>query len=164
MRPEKQWGITHTKTLGALLIAIFIVIASRFFYVEYKRNYWDDRIKEFCKKDGGVKVIEETFVSLSEYQSLKGSSGEISIRLEQSSNPNFRFFLNLKETSLHKGNPEVLKVEQRLVRRRDEKVIAVLTSYSRVGGDAVFADNPSSFSCPANSGNWFESAIKSKGE
>lgn len=159
MTEHRQRGRAALKSIGLGLGLIAAALAGWYGYVEYRRNYWDDMVREMCAKDGGLQVIERVHVSPAEYQTLLGAFGELGLRLESTAPINAPFFLRDSLVRLRPTNPEVARYEQQVVRRIDRKVIAVLRTYMRIGGDAEFVDNSSSTSCKAPHGNWFSQVI-----
>ena len=138
--------------LGWLLlipVAIVVVLILTVGFYEGRKAYWDSKVKEMCKKDGGVTVYEKISVSPDEYHRLPKVDGSAAIVSEVNSKPAEPAFAVDKETVLKEWAPRVTRWESLVKRRTDGKVIGSMVTYYRVGGDFPLSfGHPTSFSCP----------------
>lgn len=160
---RRQRGSILAKILIGIPAALITIAIGWYSFATLRLQYWDNKVREMCEKEEGLRVFEKIYLSNHEYQSLIGLSGEIAVRLEQPYSL-MPFFINLNKSIIHDGKPEVVRLEQQLIQRKNNKIIATLTTYSRIGGDPGFVDNPSTFSCPVVHENWFTNVIYRKGE
>ena len=131
--------------IPALLVGLVVLI---FILCEINKAYWDNRVTKMCKEDGGATVFEIINISQDEYKKLGGINGAIPIPSERTKKDNDPYFAKRKKQYLNEGNPKVIKRITEIIRRDDKKVLGILTSYSRIGGDIPTGiAHPSSFSC-----------------
>lgn len=159
-----QCGSSVLRVIVIIPAAMFVAGIGWYSYAEHRRHYWDDKVRELCAKDGGLHIFEQVSLPLSAYQTLLNVFGELSppeLGGGRNEAPVGRVSLN---THLHIGVPEVVRYEQRLVRRIDAKVLGSYITYARIGGDSGFVDNPSTFACPQSAQNWFARIILKQGE
>lgn len=159
-----QRGGAVLKLIVIIAAAMFVAGIGWFTYAEHRLRYWDDKVREMCVKDGGLHIFEQVSLPSSVYQSLLSVFGELSppeLDGGRGEAPIGRISLDVH---LHIGVPEVVRYEQRLVRRSDGKVLGSYITYARIGGDSGFVDNPSTFACPQGAQNWFAQIIHKQGE
>jgi hypothetical protein len=113
----------------------------------------DEEVRRLCAKDGGVKVHEFVGLNESDYKKLLNDYGELEIRSKKLANPSDEFYTELVTTYIKKGSPELWRSEYQLIRRADEKILAISIYYTRRGGDLPSPLNDSSFSCPSTKEN-----------
>ena len=109
--------------------------------------YWDSKIKDMCKQDGGARVFERVVLGKKQMATLFNQFGKLSPPLETDTKRTAPIVLRYTTTYIRRGDPEVRRVEMALVRKSDGKVLGTLVTYHRVGGD-IFALHPSYYSCP----------------
>lgn len=135
------------KVLAGLTIAV--VLSGCAGYVPGAKSYWDARVKELCAKDGGVKIYEKLHVTKTDIENLGRVGGGIAIPIKRLADPNAPVYAINQITHIRDKDPEVWRSEWRIIRRKDQAVIAIEVSYHRAGGDAVVVDQPSGYTCPA---------------
>jgi hypothetical protein len=115
-------GVTAALTTSLLLVSCGSV----------QRAYWDARVEEMCRKDGGVTVYERVKISPDEYKKLGGNGGTIVVRPRSTASADAPYVAESKDTWLNE-NPPVLRSETFIVRRSDGKVLSRLVRYARIG-------------------------------
>ena len=104
---SRQLGIG---SFGVLLLIPLVLIAALIGWVafsEARKNYWDDKVRELCAKDGGVRVIEKVYLSDSDYRSLLSKFGELSPPPLNEKNVNAPIGESFSIVFLRNGNPEI---------------------------------------------------------
>lgn len=117
-------------------------------YVPGQQSYWDAQVRAMCGKDGGVRIFEQIVVSPSEASLLPKVGdffGVVSEALAKSEEPGFT---RMKRTVIRESNPSVIRYEEEIVRRFDQRVVGVVVSYGRGGGDFPSPAHPSNYHCP----------------
>lgn len=94
-------------------------------------TYWDARIDEMCRKDGGVTVYERVTITSEEYKRLKGVGGTIPVPQRQVASPDAPYIAEPITTWLSR-DPDVFRRETSIVRTRDNKVLSRQINYVRV--------------------------------
>ena len=140
----------YQKGLGLIgwILMIPIILVGLFvlgmLYTGITNLYWDKRVEEMCRSDGGVTVYEKVILTKDQFDSISQNIG--TERKKGSSG----YYLRSRENVLHYGlvgNLRVGRNETYLVRTKDEEVLGNRISYMRVGGDLFIVDFPSSFGC-----------------
>ena len=127
--------------IPVILIGIFLLGAV---YTGITNLYWDKRVEEMCRNDGGITVYEKVILSKDQFDYISQNIGT-----ERKKNTS-GYYLRSRENILHYGLIGKLRVgreELFLIRSSDEKVLGKRISYIRSGGDLVVVDFPSSFGC-----------------
>jgi hypothetical protein len=114
-----------------------------------QQAYWDAKVRQMCEFDGGVKVLEQIVVSPLQAKALPKIGNFLAVVPEAQAKVEQPAFSRLKQTQLHQGNPSVVRYEQQIIRRVDERVVAVAVSYARGGGDVLPLDHATVFWCPS---------------
>jgi len=123
-----------TKILAMALCAISLTACTT-----PSQVYWDHKVKELCEKDGGVTVFEKVELTKSEKAKLR-------IAPSKATSISSDYYLEFNDEVIN-DDPKVRKSVGYLYRNSDQKLIAKQMYYSRVGGDLVPIDNPSSYNC-----------------
>lgn len=128
------------------VIALFILAVG---FYEGRKAYWDYRISEMCKKDGGVTVVEKMQISSEQYEKLpRVNNSPVIVSEKHSKSPEPVFAVD-REMVLREWAPRVIRWESSVKRRSDGKVIGMLVTYIRSGGDFPLSfGHPTSFICP----------------
>lgn len=129
-------------------LVIPTLVAGCMGYVPGRQTYWDAKVKEMCEKDGGVTIVEPVAVSRNELDRMSKVGGYASIPPRASAKAHDVLFWDESVTVYRDANPHVWRSEQIVRRRTDEKVVARVIRYSRVGGDIPSPAHSSSFGCP----------------
>lgn len=130
-------------------IALSSALAACAGWVPGRQSYWDAKMKEMCKNDGGVTIYEKLPISKSDIDLLGKVGEKIGIPAKELADPNAPAYEELNIAYLRKGNPQVTRSEIKIVRRADKAVIARAIIYARSGGDFPSPAHPSSFTCPS---------------
>jgi hypothetical protein len=113
--------------------------------------YWDYRVEEMCKKDGGRTIYEKVVLSDEEYGAMLDKAGYIHISSSKTLNGSEKYFYQYESEKIFAGilSLNVTKYSTRVIRREGKNVVAEQIRYGRYGGDFPFAtSNGSSFICP----------------
>ena len=138
-------------TLVALVIAVLGGLAA-LGYVPGRQSYWDAQVREMCEKDGGVQIFEQIAISSEQATALQKVGSHFSIPPRATAKPDAPAYWDELVTIFQDANPRVWRSEQVIRRRGDEKVVARVVRYIRVGGDIPSPAHSSSFSCPDEAG------------
>lgn len=127
-----------------LLLIAFLLLMLGFF--EGRKAYWDYRVQEMCKKDGGTKVFE--YVTISRDDALKQGlmRGNLFV-IPTSKKDNSNFYIKNSTQEIHKVEPRILRFETKIIRIKDDKVIAKRVLYGRIGGDFPTFSHPTYQTC-----------------
>ena len=119
-------------------------------YVPGEKAYWDGKVDELCKKDGGMRILQEPHLSEGDRAILlsRARNGKVSIPIKEVAPSNWPVYGVLTQTYIRDGNPKVVRSQADYVRRADGAIIATSVSYTRSGGDFPSHAYPSSYSCP----------------
>lgn len=136
--------------MKSIWLALFVsaVLAGCTGYVPGQQTYWDEKVKEMCERDGGVRIYEQIVVSPSQAASLPKVGEFLAVMPESLAKPEQPAFIRTRRTQLREGNPSVFRYEQEIIRRSDQHVVGLAVSYTRGGGDVLPLDHPTAFSCP----------------
>jgi len=107
----------------------------------------DERVSQLCRQDGGVRVYETVKLSAGEFDRY----GVVRVPREKDAKGMDAYFYEQDVHYYLKGNPELWRLNFRIVRRADKKVLGEATSYARSGGDLPGPWHESSFGCPERS-------------
>jgi hypothetical protein len=127
----------------ALLIAPWIISST-------VKWFYDQKVLELCAKDGGIKVYE-TVKLPSDQLSF---SNEIRIparKIYEPADITHEFYYSPSMLRLRSGNPDLLKLQFKVFRNKDSRLLGEAITYIRIGGDLPGPWMESSFSCPKNS-------------
>jgi hypothetical protein len=118
-------------------------------YVPGRQTYWDEKVKEMCEKDGGVKIIEKLRITKTDIDLLGKIDGKIGVPIKALAHPKAPAYAELKTTDLREWNPRVSRSESTIIRREDQAVVARSVVYARSGGDIPTGlSEGTSFVCP----------------
>ena len=117
-------------------------------YAPGGQTNWDSKIRSMCERDGGMRVFERMRLTETQYQGLRGRSGDIPIPSLRSGRHGYPVATRTTETTLNERNPRVYREDTDYVRTADGKVLAKLVRYWRVGGDLPTFGHPTTLSCP----------------
>ena len=123
----------------SIRVTIFLVLFGLWWGVPtFLKWRADVQVKELCAKDGGVKVYE-TVTLLPEMFDKWGNPilGESYLMKTEKQYIQRGFFL-----------PDIWKLNLRIIRRSDNKLLGYSVSYTRFGGDPIGPWHGSSYSCP----------------
>jgi hypothetical protein len=126
---------TLLATAGVMLLA---VACAR------EKDRLDAEVRRLCARDGGVKVYEKVVVPAEKFDKF----GVVSIPNKEKMRAEDNYFYERRVEYLRRGNPELLRSQHLLIRRKDGKVLGESVRYTRRGGDFPGPWHESSFSCP----------------
>ena len=156
MTHRRQRGRAVLKFIGISLGILTAAWISWYGYVEYRRNYWDDRVREMCAKDGGIKVFERVALTDKRYLDADGGirlpskveRGPEFAPLPFEAKPDDLFYWQMETIVIRRGAPSIVRNEMRVIRSSDGKLLALATSFGRHGGDLIALEVGSRFRCP----------------
>lgn len=121
-------------------------------------NKWraDKLVDELCAKDGGSEIYEVVKLPAEKFDAYGQAILPPSIKYAKV-NDDYYYDSSIIEIrgkldGAQIGDLVILRVETKIVRASDKKVMAKLVSYGRRGGDPISPAHPSSYKCP--SGNF----------
>lgn len=133
---------------GLCIIAFTSALSSCAGYTPGAKAYWDARVKELCAKDGGEIVHERVQLNQDQYKQLRGFAGSVPVPTEEKASSSSPYVSQWIETRLNES-PSVTRLETRIIRRSDRKVLGRSVQYARSGGDfPTGIAHDSSYSCP----------------
>ena len=154
---ERKWRFFHV-LIGVLLFSIWFGVP--FYKYVGKKMYWDAKVREWCAKDGGVKVFETVELT----PDLIDWAGRIHIPYKKNTKPSDKYYMETEQFYFRVKDPIVYRRVARIIRRNDKKILGKKITYHRGGGDLPGFWYPSSFSCPNfKKGSNFEPSIFIKG-
>lgn len=149
--PMMRSGVQTTRGPAALhMMACFVItmVSGCANDVPGAKAYWDAKVKEMCKKDGGVRIYEQIVVTPSQADALPRLGGFLAVLPESVAKSDEPAYSRSRQVQLRPNNPSIIRYEKEIVRRADQGVVAHAVRYGRGGGDAFVLDHPSTFSCP----------------
>jgi hypothetical protein len=118
-------------------------------YTPGAKSHWDQQVREMCAKDGGVTIYERVSISRAQLEKLPKAGVYAAIPARANATPEDLVFWDDSSSTIHDANLRVWRSEQVVKRKSDEKIVARIVRYSRVGGDVPTAlAHSSSFACP----------------
>ncbi|MEH6544571.1 MAG: hypothetical protein V7721_11595 [Porticoccaceae bacterium] len=136
------WIVVSPFILVALAIVLIIIGV---IFCEANKAYWDYRVSEICKSDGGMEIFEHILVSREGF--LQMSKGNF--KPKKYSRPNEILYTQRNNTAKRHNLIRITRTEVRFLRISDDKLIARYFHNARMGGDfPTGIAHGSSFSCP----------------
>ena len=148
--PGNNSGFSVIKVVFGLLMAVIVISVSVVAFYEGRKAYWDYRVQEMCNEKGGVFVKEKVKIKKDQIKLMGTVGGYISIPLKSSNNMKYPVYYVYEEVVIRESSPRVTKWEEKIYRRSDTKIVAVIVRFKRSGGDFPSHSHSSSFSCPEN--------------
>jgi len=134
--------------LVAIPAALIGLIVIAFILCEANKAYWDSKVKAMCERDGGVTVYERVELTRKEFENIGGNEyGQIPVPSMRLTKDNYPYYSELLTIQIRDGNPKVYKNEGRIFRKSDNKLLGLMISYGRSGGDFPTGFHPSNFGC-----------------
>lgn len=149
--PEKEPpSTTITIVFFRIVFGLIGLLALLFALCELNKAYWDYRIAEMCKKDGGLHIFESITISHDEFLAWGGQDGVpgVPIPLEDKKRIDIPIFERSELTTIHQNQPHAWRSVSEYIHINDGKVLARNIFYSRRGGDFPSPMHESHFSCP----------------
>jgi hypothetical protein len=117
-------------------------------YVPGEKLYWDIKVDELCKKEGGTKIFSRYVIVRKGFPSAKITNyGRLVIPdegLASSADP--YYIVTNPPIYIVKNRLIVVKNERSVIRSANKEVVSKQVSFSRIGGD-YDANNKTSHSC-----------------
>jgi hypothetical protein len=146
-------------------LAIVLALLLTAMLVGCERYALDRQMEELCKKDGGVTVYETVSlpgrywdwanrVALGPSTADRSTDENRDVRVRAIADGQYELItdsLTLVDGDTMKGNGKLVRIEQRVVRTRDSKLLGMSVHYNRRGGDFIVIGHPSASSCPSPS-------------
>ncbi len=104
----------------------------------------DDEVRRLCAIDGGIKVYETVTLPASRFDEY----GNIKIKSKKYAKSTDEYYLDTYSVLLKEGNPRLMRINSKVIRSSDQKIMGEFTQYGRGGGDLPGPWHGSSFSCP----------------
>ncbi|WP_145841177.1 hypothetical protein [Denitratisoma sp. DHT3] len=122
----------------------------------------DAEVRRLCAIDGGIKVYETVRLPAERFDKY----GNVRIPSKATAKPTDEYFYDSEDIYLVSGDPHMIKMITKMIRRSDGKRMGDAIRYGRGGGDIPGPWYPSSFTCPEISKDApsLESSIFIKGE
>lgn len=141
--------------LVSLPLLFILLMTLRHYSQESALKYWDEKVKELCQKDGGLKIFNKASISHEDYLRLGGKKGVIPI-VEEKASSNSPFYVKKDYEFIYAyvppktGNsiPRVTRVEKQFIQKEGNITLASFVYYFRRGGNSAFGKSPFTFSCP----------------
>lgn len=110
------------------------------------KAYYDRQVREMCAKDGGVKVYETVILPAEQFDKLKRRN--FVFFSKALADPADEYYGETDDHYFLQGNPNLVRMQYRIIRRSDGKVLGESVRYGRGGGDLPGPWHGSSFTCP----------------
>ena len=134
-----QRGSLVLKVILAVSVAMLVAGIGWFSYAEQRREYWDDKVREMCAKEGAAVALQR--VEIARGDAIPPTPDE------RYADAGAEYVSRWREEVIRPASPRVLRTEVTLIRVHDQKSLGRQIRYARIGGDPGFVDNPSTFSC-----------------
>lgn len=145
-----QRGSVVLKGMGVIAATALAAGIGWFTYANHRLHYWDDKAREMCAKEGGVQILQHVPLTPVEYESMPRAGGHIGghapLELSPAAVPTYA---QSREEVIRESSPRVWKTVSIVVRKSDGATVARWVRVTRLGGDPISIDHPSSFICPA---------------
>lgn len=148
--PGNNSGFSAIKVVIGFFIAIIVIAISIVVFYEGRKAYWDYRVQEMCEEEGGVFIVEKVKITKEQIKSIGKVGDYISIPLKSSSGINYPVYYIYTEKVIRKSRPRVTRWEEKIYRKKNNEIVAVIVKFKRSGGDFPSHSHSSSFSCPEN--------------
>lgn len=122
-------------------LAIFLTPAA---ISNARKAYYDRQVRELCAKDGGVRVYEKVTLPAKRFDEW----GNVDIPNKRYAKPENEYYFESEDHYYRHGNPKLLRMNTRVIRKGDEKILGESVRYARSGGDLPGPWHGSSYGCP----------------
>lgn len=133
------------RVVDALCLGVALVwICGSFWYGGGRNIFYDIQVDRMCRVDGGVKVYETAHLPAEQIDE-RGNSRLLSKDAARSADQYYyqRDYIHYRER-----DPQVTRVQHRIIRRSDGKVLGESIRYTRGGGGLPGPWHGSSYICP----------------
>lgn len=144
-----RWLLRRAKTpwhKGLIVAATVAAFAGLLWFAVGEKWLVDQQVRELCAKDGGVKVYEKVRLPAERFDKYN----QIRIPSKQYAESGDEYFYEPSTYYIKNGDPEMLRIQFKVYRLFDSKLLGETTSYARRGGDVPGPWHDSSFGCPDN--------------
>lgn len=158
-RSRTPMGRTLALTMGITILSAPMLVSNGV------KAHYDRQVRELCAKDGGVRVFETVKLPAEKFDELKRKNFVFfSKKLAEATD---EYYGEDDDHYYKQGHINVVRMQFRIIRRSDGKVLGESVRYGRGGGDLPGPWHESSFTCP-DPGNpkspKFETAIFVRGD
>ena len=108
------------------------------------KAYYDRQVRELCAKDGGVRVYETVPLTTEKFDKW----GNVNIPNKRYAKAADEYYFESEDHYYRHGNPNLLRMNTRVIRKGDGKILGESTRYARSGGDLPGPWHGSSYGCP----------------
>lgn len=119
-------------------------IGASLWYGGGRKVYFDIQVDRMCGVDGGIKVYETARLPADQI----GARGEARILSKENARSTDQYYYQRDYVYYREQNPQVSRVQHRIIRRSDGKVLGESIRYTRGGGDLPGPWHGSSYICP----------------
>lgn len=147
--PALQRGNVLLWVVSAIAIVPLVAGVGWLTYTNHRRQYWDERAQELCAREGGVQILQHVPLTLAEYEAMPRAGGRVGGHAPlELSPPTVPTYAQSREEVIRESAPRVWKTVFQLIRKSDGATVARWVRVTRLGGDPIPLDHPSSFTCP----------------
>lgn len=137
------------KAVSAVVITPIVILIVGIGGCEARKAYYDWRVRTLCETDGGATVYEQVTLNPEMFRKMKGVGDAVLVPDESARKTDIPVYRRWEQQMIREGHPSIHRVEMKIVRRVDSKVLGTAVRFSRRGGDFPFTvSNPSHFGCP----------------
>ncbi|MEO8674228.1 MAG: hypothetical protein ABI569_01535 [Casimicrobiaceae bacterium] len=118
-----------------------------------RKEYYDAKVREMCKHDGGIKVYEQVQLPPENIDQWGGVRIPSGVRAKPSDDFVMNWDTKYYERTKSISGLELWRDHLSIVRRSDSKILGEAISYARRGGDPIQPWESSWFNCPESAGD-----------
>ena len=145
----RQRGSSLLKVMVIIPAAMLVAGIGWLIYAGQRLQYWDDKVRELCAKEGGVQVLQYVPLTPLEFESMPRAGGQVGGHAPlELSRPEVPTYGQSREEVIRESSPRVWKTVSLVIRKSDGTTVARWVHVTRLGGDPISIDHPSSFTCP----------------
>ncbi len=144
----KQNGAGVIKGLLTIPLVLLLILALVIAFYEGRKAYWDYQVQQMCEEDGGTVIYEKVLLDRMDAEAKGLMDGnDMVIPSYTDAGSTMGYYIDYESTDIRPTSPRVFRARTTIVRMIDNKTIAEMIVYSRVGGDSPTYAHPSSVSC-----------------
>jgi len=141
------WRKTYSSLArGLVIVGAMVTLAGLLWLAGGEKWLADQKVRELCAKDGGVRVYETVTLPAESFDEHGRPNFQIPSKAKAS--PSDAYYYEEETTRLEVGRLSLQRFEFRYVRQNDGKVLGTSVFYSRGGGGLPGPWHESSFICP----------------
>lgn len=158
----RRAGAGLTRALA--LVVGFAILSAPALVANGVKAHYDRQVREMCAKDGGVRVYETVRLPAEKFDELKRRN--FVFPLSTMAKPTDEYYDEADDHYYKQGHLTLVRMQHRIIRRSDGRVLGESVRYGRGGGDLPGPWHESGFMCPdpAKQLSKFETAIFVRGE